>query len=216
LPRLFILSQALLIAIGIWLAPVSAGAEEFKYTGAKDCGRCHKKELMGDQLAAWKKGPHAEAFEALAGDEALKVAKERGMTVPPQESDDCLRCHATAFGLEKSQIHKKPLAMSDGVQCESCHGPGSGYRKKKTMADHDKAVAAGLWEPGKDEKVCTSCHNSDSPTWDEAKGFDYEAMKEKIAHPIPEDVKGHYLEREKEARKARGGSDDDDDEEEDD
>jgi hypothetical protein len=31
-----------------------------------------------------------------------------------------------------------------------------------------------MWEPGEDEKICTQCHNQDSPTSDEADGFDYE------------------------------------------
>jgi hypothetical protein len=207
---------ATLIATGILLGAAQASAADHKYTGVKDCGRCHKKELMGNQLAAWRKADHSKAFETLKGDEARKIAKERGMTTAPHESDECVGCHATAHGLEASQIHKKPLALSDGVQCESCHGPGSGYRKKKTMSDHDKAVAAGLWEPGKDEKICTECHNQDSPTWDEAKGFDYEVMKKGIAHKIPEDVKGHYLELEREAREKRKASGGGDDEEEDD
>jgi len=73
-----------------------------------------------------------------------------------------------------------------------------------------------MWEPGKDQKICTQCHNDESPTWDPAKGFDYEASKKKIAHPIPEDVKGHYLEKEKAMRAAKkaagGGGDDEDDE----
>jgi hypothetical protein len=178
-----------------------AFAKDHKYVGAKACGMCHKKELIGNQLAKWKESPHAKAYKTLEGDEAKKIAKEKGLSTPPNETDECLRCHATAQGLEKSQILRKPLKIQDGVQCESCHGPGSDYRKKKIMSDHDKAVAAGMWEPGKNEKVCTTCHNSESPTWDAAKGFDYAAMKKKIAHPIPKDVKGRYLEAEKEARK---------------
>jgi len=205
-----------LLALGFVFGGAQAFAAEGKYTGVKDCGRCHKKELIGDQLGAWKKTDHSKAFDTLKSDEAKKIAEERGMSEAPHESDDCLRCHATAFGLEPDQIHKKPLKISDSVQCESCHGAGSGYRKKKVMSDRDKAIAAGMWEPGKDEKICTACHNSDSPTWDEAKGFDYEKMKEEIAHPIPEHVKGKYLELEKEERakrKAAGGSADEDDEE---
>jgi nitrate/TMAO reductase-like tetraheme cytochrome c subunit len=208
---------ATLVAIGMF-SGAQASAADYKYTGVKDCGRCHKKELMGNQLAAWKKGDHSKAFETLKSEEAVKIAKERGMSTAPHESDDCVRCHATAHGLEASQIHKKPLKLSDGVQCESCHGPGSAFRKKKTMSDRDKALAAGMWEPGKDEKICTECHNQDSPTWDEAKGFDYEAMKKKIAHKIPEDVKGNYIALEKEERRKRreagGGEDEDEDEEE--
>jgi len=36
-------------------SPVLAG--EHKYTGVKDCSRCHKKELIGDQYGEWKTVP---------------------------------------------------------------------------------------------------------------------------------------------------------------
>ena len=199
------LSLAAIASLAALLAsPVFAG--EHKYTGVKDCSRCHKKELIGDQFCEWNKSPHAKAFETLKSDKALEFAKERGITTPPHETDDCLKCHATAHGVTQEMTAKKPLKLSDSVQCESCHGPGVDYRKKKIMSDRDKAIAAGMWEPGKDEKICLTCHNKDSPTWDAAKGFDYEAAKKEIAHPIPEDVKGHYVELEK-ARK-KGGADD--------
>ena len=81
------------------------------------------------------------------------------------------------------------------------------------MSDHDKAVAKGMWNPGEDEKICLACHNDESPTWDPAKGFDFEAAKKKIAHPIPEDVKGKYLEIVKQRKGAGGGGEDDEDEE---
>jgi hypothetical protein len=204
-----VLGVATVVALATLIGVAQPGAAEPKYVGVADCGRCHKKELIGDQLGVWKKGPHAKAMQALKSDEAKKIATERGLTVAPDQSDDCVRCHATAHGLEKAQIFKKPLAISDGVQCESCHGPGSEYRKKKIMSDHEKAMAAGMWDPGENEKVCTTCHNKDSPTWDAAKGFDFEAAKKEIEHPIPEDVKGHYLELEKKARKPGAPVEDD-------
>ena len=71
------------------------------------------------------------------------------------------------------------------------------------MADHDKSVAAGMWEPGKKEAICTACNNDKSPTWDAAKGFDFEARKKEIAHPIPADVKGRYAEAAKAAKEAK-------------
>jgi hypothetical protein len=95
------------------------------------------------------------------------------------------------------------------------------------MSDEKKAIAAGMWKPGKDEKICTSCHNDESPSWDPKKfklangssvGFDYEQAIEKIAHEIPEDVKGHYLEllaKKKAAGGAGAGSADDEEDEED-
>jgi hypothetical protein len=191
------------LAISIGLMTASVSAQEYKYTGVRDCSRCHKKDLMGDQTAVWKETGHAEAIETLKGDEAVKIAKEKGIVGPPHEADECVRCHATAHGVTPEQTEKRPLRVADGVQCESCHGPGSEYKSNKVMSDHDASVAAGMWDPGKDEKVCTACHNDESPTF---KAFDYEERKEKIAHPIPEEVKGHYLELEKEQRrKAKEG-----------
>jgi hypothetical protein len=113
-----------------------------------------------------------------------------------------------------------PLKPSDGVQCESCHGPGNDYRKKKVMSDEKKAIAAGMWQPGKDEKLCTSCHNDKSPSWDPKKfklaggktvGYDYEQAMEKIAHAIPTDVKGHYLELQEDGTR-RAADDEEEDE----
>lgn len=176
----------------------SASAAEYKYIGVRDCSRCHKKSLIGDQAKVWKESGHAKAFKTLKSDEAVKIAKERGMTELPHEADACLRCHATAHGIPPEKVEKRPLRLQDGVQCESCHGPGSEYKANEIMSDHAKAVAAGMWEPGKDEKICLGCHNDESPTF---KDFNYEERKKKIAHPIPEDVKGHYLELEE----AQGG-----------
>lgn len=195
-----ITAGAALVAVTFALATGAAAEDEYKYTGVKDCAKCHDEELIGDQEAEWKKSPHAKAYETLKGDEAKKIAAEKGLAVPPHEADECVRCHATAHGLEESDFHKRPLAISDGVQCESCHGPGSEYRKKKIMSSHEKAVAAGMWEPGENEEICTACHNSESPTFED---FDFAEYKEKIAHPIPEDVKGRYLEIEKERKAER-------------
>jgi hypothetical protein len=199
-------SRATLFLALLCLLASPALAEEHKYTGVKDCARCHKKELMGDQYGAWKKADHSKAYETLKGQEAIDIAKQKGIAKPPHEADECLKCHATAHLVTAAMTAKKPLKLEDSVQCESCHGAGADYRKKKIMSDREKAIAAGMWEPGKDEKICLTCHNDESPTWDAAKGFDYEASKKEIAHPIPEEVKGRYLEAEKAAKEAKKGS----------
>jgi hypothetical protein len=187
------------VVFGLGLGARAVGAADFKYVGAKKCKTCHKKELIGNQWAKWEEADHAKAFDTLKGEEAIKIAKEKGIAGPPSEAGECLECHATAYGLDASQVDK-PLKVADGVQCESCHGPGSDYKKKKVMADHDKAVAAGLLTP--DEDTCKTCHNDKSPTFE---GFDYKKALEEIAHPIPEDVKGKYLEVEKQRKKEGAG-----------
>jgi hypothetical protein len=180
------------------LAAGVASAADAKYVGAKGCKTCHKKELIGDQYGAWENAKHSKAFEALKSDKAVAIAKEKGIAGPPSEAKECLKCHMTAFGADASAFAKKPLAASDGVQCESCHGPGSLYKKKKTMADHDKSVAAGMWEPN--EKTCTGCHNDESPSF---AGFNYKEAFEKIKHPIPAEVKGKYIEVEKKLKEEK-------------
>jgi hypothetical protein len=201
-------------------ATPALAADEFEYVGVKKCRTCHKKELIGNQVAAWKKTGHAKAFETLASEEALEYAREAGIQGSPQEADECLECHVTAHGVEKSRI-KFALHARDGVQCESCHGPGSGYRKKKIMSDRELAVAKGLIEVS--EADCVTCHNDKSPAWDPKRytlpggghaGFDYEQAVEKIEHSIPEDVKGRYVELEKKLRaeKKAGGADEEEEE----
>ena len=209
----------IVVAIGFGLAGgvANAAGKEPQYVGAKKCKTCHKKELIGNQYGAWEEAKHSKAFESLKGEKALEIAKEKGLSAPPHEAPECLKCHATAYGEDPSKFASKPLNPEDGVQCESCHGPGSLYRKKKTMSDHDKSVAAGMWEPGEDEKICQKCHNKDATGWDPEEGFNFEERKEEIAHNIPEDVKGKYLEVEKKRKAERkaAGEDVDDDEEDD-
>jgi cytochrome c peroxidase len=193
-----VIGFAVVCGLTLGVALTSAADSGFKYIGAKKCKTCHKKELIGDQYGKWEKAGHANAFKTLQGEKAIAVAKEKGISGPPSEAAECLKCHATAAGLGAGDVEKKPLKNSDGVQCESCHGPGSAYKKKKVMADHDKSLAAGLLVP--DEKTCVKCHNDTSPTWT---SFDYAEAKKKIDHSIPKDVKGKYIEVEK-ARKAEG------------
>jgi cytochrome c peroxidase len=186
------------VVFSLTLGGIASADSAFKYVGAGKCKTCHKKELIGNQYGAWEKAGHSKAFETLKGEKAIAIAKEKGIAGAPSEADECLKCHATAAGLGPNDFDKKPLSNSDGVQCESCHGPGSAYKKKKTMADHDASLAAGMLVP--DEKTCAKCHNDTSPTF---AGFDYAEAKKKIDHSIPEDVKGKYIEVEKQ-RKAEG------------
>lgn len=191
----------------IWLVvaisfAAAAGADEEaepagKYIGASKCKTCHKQDFVGNQYAKWREKKHAHAFETLKSEKALEYAKQSGLLELPHKADECLKCHVTAYGEDRSAFAKRPLKKSEGIQCESCHGPGSGYKTKKIMSDRDAAVAAGLWEAGKDEKICTTCHNDESPAWDSTTRFDFEAAKAKIAHPIPADVKGKVVEIEK-------------------
>jgi len=152
------------------------------YIGAEACGMCHKSEKQGEQLKIWQGTPHAGAYEDLKTEEADQIAKEKGYDTKAIETDDCLKCHAVGYNLDASLLGKK-FKVEDGVQCESCHGPGSAYKKKKIMKDRELAVANGLMiyeNPG--EELCINCHNAESPTYVD---FVFEEAWEKIKHTVP-------------------------------
>ena len=117
--------------------------------GAGKCKMCHKTEYT-----SWQAMPHAKAFDLLP-------AADQG-------NAECLKCHALGGN-----------ADMPGVQCESCHGPGSEYKAMKVMKDHEASLAAGLLVP--DEATCRSCHEG-APH--DQKPFDFEALKAKGAHEV--------------------------------
>ena len=94
-----------------------------------------------------------------------------------------MKCHVTkaSLGTETVVNQKGKYADSEGVGCESCHGPGSDYKSKKVMVDPEAARAAGLVMIGNADG-CTQCHNEESPTF---KGFDFDKRWAEIAHPVP-------------------------------
>jgi len=125
------------------LVLASSMAGDNNFIGASKCKMCHKV-----QYASWAETPHAKAFDQLKPEEQSKA--------------ECLKCHATGESAEMP-----------GVQCEACHGAGSGYKSMKVMKDAEASKAAGLLAP--DEAFCRSCH--EGATHDQ-KPFDYaEAVK---------------------------------------
>lgn len=154
-----------------------------KFIGVKACTMCHKTDKQGKQLAIWEASDHAKAYKTLLTDKANVIAKEKGIAKPAAEAAECLACHTPNH--DKPELFDKGYDMKDGVQCESCHGAGSGYKTLTIMKDKAKAVAAGMKEYKNMDEIkahCVTCHNDKSPTFKE---FKFEEMLEKIKHPIP-------------------------------
>jgi hypothetical protein len=152
-----------LIGLAVVFAGVALWAADAQYVGVAKCKACHKAEFE-----IWQASPHAGAFDKLSAEEQAK--------------DECVACHTTGHGGSAAEG-----ADLKGVGCESCHGPGSLYRKVSIMSkskykenpdgQRKLAIDAGLVLP--DESSCTSCHNEKSPTF---KGFNFEEAKAKIKH----------------------------------
>jgi hypothetical protein len=152
-------------------------AQKFKYIGADKCKMCHNKPATGDQYNKWKTSLHAQSMKSLSNAKSLEYAKKNNIADPAKEAS-CLKCHSTAASVDKSLI--ATLTPTEGVSCESCHGPGSGYKSATIMKDKKYAMENGLIEPN--QKVCEKCHNKENPFY---KPFDFVAYSAKIAHPNP-------------------------------
>lgn len=170
-----------LVIISFLLTSTSFAQNNFSYIGAEACGMCHKTEKQGSQLSIWKNSNHAKAYETLKSEKANQIAKEKGFSTPAVETPECLKCHVTGYNVDASMLGKK-FKVEDGVQCETCHGPGSAYKDMKIMKDRTLAVKNGLIIHEEKEKFCIGCHNAESPTYT---GFDFEEYWSKIAHNIP-------------------------------
>lgn len=176
--RLLHLTILFLMALGVFWA--YGQTPKFKYVGVAKCKTCHNMKKLGKQYSIWKNGPHAKAMESLKSKKALDYAKAHNIA-DPSTDPKCTKCHATMASLDKKMIDPKgKLTMAEGVSCESCHGPGSAYRKFSIMKNHEKALANGLILPTK--KVCEGCHNKENPFY---KPFDFKTYAAKIAHPVP-------------------------------
>ncbi len=181
--RIFYGTTLTLIVLFSIFGMLHARADEkgvlIRYVGDETCEVCHSSASIGKQFQIWQRSPHAQAYKDLGSSEAMTIARKMNIA-NPQKSPKCLSCHTTAAGTHLSDIIST-FRPRDGVQCESCHGPGEDYAHYSVMIDPVKSREAGLTiHPG--EKTCKTCHNLSSPTF---KGFDYQRALARISHPIP-------------------------------
>jgi YVTN family beta-propeller protein len=148
---------------------------KFKYAGIMACAQCHAGPMMGYQFSKWRLSPHARAHAVLASARGYEMARQAGIKGNPQKNPGCLKCHAAApqHG-EKSLL--EGFDVRDGVQCESCHGPGSDYAAEAVMLDRVAARQAGLLEVT--EATCARCHEKAH-----GKPFEYHKAVQMVAHP---------------------------------
>ncbi len=154
-----------------------------KYVGVQTCvGACHKTDGQGKQLDIWQNSKHSQAFKVLQTPEADKIAKDKGFTTPAAETPACLKCHVLGKDMDPAEF-ESTFSKEDGVQCETCHGAGSEYKKLSIMKDKEKSKENGLIVHDDKAAFCTGCHNSESPTF---KSFNYDEMWPKIQHSKPQ------------------------------
>ena len=147
----------------------------YNYTGVMSCARCHRGPEMGYQFSKWRMSGHARAYAVLGTRAGYEMAAKQGVRGVPQVIRRCVDCHATGVGLGRERF-LAGFDPADGVQCEACHGPGSGYSPEAIMRDARAARQAGL-QPVTEE-TCLTCHGNAH-----GRPFDYNTALQKIAHP---------------------------------
>jgi len=169
----------LVLAGAAWAAP-----KKPVYVGARACGTCHNGPGMGDQYSKWKLSKHAKAFAVLSLPESREITRISGLKGDPWKQPVCLGCHSTASTAEDWE-KDDDFHAEDGLQCESCHGPGSEYMAEDVMRNRAEAMKSGLRMPSTD--TCYGCHieKFSHTTVLKRKPVDLEKAIKEIAHPTP-------------------------------
>ncbi len=142
-----------------------------RFEGVASCAgsTCHgRMEADGavvrqDELMRWQEpssqaGAHSRAYSILLGQRARQITATLGMG-DPTSAPACLGCHATPTnGLTGARF-----LTSDGVGCEACHGPSSGWISTHFAVggNHKDNVARGLIpleNATTRAGVCLDCH----------------------------------------------------------
>ncbi|MCX6152260.1 MAG: cytochrome c family protein [Ignavibacteriales bacterium] len=176
-------SLLIIVSLTFGFTSINSFKEDKKsgFVGAEKCGMCHKSDKAGKQFTIWQGSKHANAYKALQTQKADDIAKAKGFKTKAVETKACLKCHASGYDVDAA-LKTAKFKVEDGVQCETCHGPGSEYQQMSIMKNRDQAISKGLVIHKEKEKFCTGCHNSESPTF---KSFKYEEAWGKIAHSMP-------------------------------
>jgi hypothetical protein len=141
-----------------------------KYIGPGSCAAtsCHGSvkpvagsRILQNEYSIWIiKDKHSHAYQVLTGDVGERMARILKLGTKAEESPKCLACHALNPPAEQ---RGRPFEVSEGVSCENCHGPASGWLGPHTTRSwpHEKSVALGMHDTRdvihRTEK-CLECH----------------------------------------------------------
>lgn len=160
-------------------AAQEATAEKSAFQGADNCLRCHRAPLPKDrqngvtdfvrltESPIWSgDDKHALAFKLIDPADPLCSQPAKRMLAILKIDDihnarQCLSCHANWL-----PEHPRPPTLTEGVTCESCHGPSAAWEgphskedwRKLTSADKAKLGMVEIRNPLARAEQCFSCH----------------------------------------------------------
>jgi len=165
-----LLCAALLSTFAAAGSPPTNTTEPEKYIGPGSCSAtsCHGSvkpvagsRILQNEYSTWiLQDKHSRAYQALTGDVGERMARILKLGANAEDSPKCLACHALYTTAEQ---RGRPFEISEGVSCESCHGPASAWLGPHTTRDwpHEKSVALGMRDTRNvihRTGLCLECH----------------------------------------------------------
>lgn len=154
----------------------------YKFTGAGGCNKekCHghATKNRANEYTTWIKAEiHSAGYSVLFEKDAKEIAKKFGVKGKAGDDKRCAVCH-TIYLEHKPGLKGEKFDINEGVTCEICHGPGSGYIEphakpyqpegvkgdalwKARAKRHKESVGQGMWDAknlGVRAETCVFCH----------------------------------------------------------
>jgi hypothetical protein len=139
----------------------------YKYVGPGGCSAtaCHgsivarkQVEILQNEYSIWAaQDKHAKAFDVLKKPVAVRMAKILGLPAA-DTAEKCLVCHALyAPAAQRS----RQFDISEGVSCESCHGPASEWLGPHINGRREQSLQLGMVDTkdlARRTEKCLTCH----------------------------------------------------------
>ena len=150
-----------------------SGEARYNYVGTKKCRSCH-----GKWHRSWEASAKGRSWNVLSPGIASGLKRTAGLDPENDFRTDtrCLKCHSTGFGHPTGYAVPDPddgrslrrARKLEGVGCEACHGPGSGFVEimrdvfwNKRSYTQNELRAAGLRQITRED--CLRCHAGEAP-----------------------------------------------------
>ena len=112
---------------------------------------CH-----GEAEDWWYEDEHFASADPLLNEapRAVEIATAYGLTAEQMKRGDqlCMNCHGTVLTGDEA------APVADGVSCESCHGPSSGYLDPHENGGNPQLGMKALKQPAVRAANCAQCH----------------------------------------------------------
>ncbi len=159
------------------------------YVGVTSCvnSGCHGStqplnatRILQNEFYTWLNSDrHAQAYNVLFDERSARIVKNMRLKRRAYEEKLCLDCHTT--NVPANQV-AGTIDVEDGVQCEVCHGPASGWRAQHAEEGwtHAQSVERGMIDLDNLAVRAHTCHRCHLGNQD--KEVDHELIAS--GHPV--------------------------------